>query len=224
MSHTQMKPNPTQSSIDRQAGKFQIDEQRENILCAAETLFLQDGMENTSMIDIAKQAGITRATLYRYFSNRDEIAVEIQLRMIKKIRSILPEDAEQPTLESQRQRAQLVIRNFAKLREPYRYIGMFDKIYLDNAQDSSLTQWTKAQLALTGFKRHRSTRQPDQPRLPGELGVILNTITWFLEKLALRGELTWSDPSVPLETHLAFFENMIMRSFDLLEENNEQKE
>ena len=51
-----MKTNPTQSSIDRQSGKFQVDEQRENILKAAETLFLHNGLENTSMIDIARQA------------------------------------------------------------------------------------------------------------------------------------------------------------------------
>ena len=221
MSHPQMNSNPTQSSLDRQAGKYQIDEQRENILAAAEMLFLRDGLENTSMIDIARQAGITRATLYRYFPNRDEIAVEIQIRMMEKIRSMLPDDPQQPTLESQRQRAQLKIRNFTKLRHAYRYIGMFDKIYLDNAPGSELAQWTKAQLVLGGFKGRGSALQPAQPEIPKELGVILSTITWFLEKLALRGELTWSDPAISLEEHLAFFEDMMMRSFDLLEDKTE---
>ena len=216
-----MKTNSTQSTIDRQTGKYQIDEQRENILQAAETLFLRDGIENTTMIDIAKQAGITRATLYRYFPNRDEIAVVIQIQMIGKIRSTLPEDPQQLTLESQRRWSQQVIRNFAKLRHAYRYLGMFDKIYLDNAPGSDLAQWTKSQLVLGGFSKRESALQPDQPELPKELGVILSTITWFLEKLALRGELTWSDPSISLEEHLAFFENMIMRSFDLLEDKKE---
>jgi len=217
-----MHTHPTQSSLDRQAGKYQIDEQRENILTAAETLFLENGLENTSMTDITRQAGITRATLYRYFSNRDEIAVEIQIRMIKKIRDVLPEETQQQTLESHRRRSQLVIRNFAQLRDAYRYLGMFDQIYLDNAPSSPLTQWTKAQLISGGLGTHKlEDGQPYAPELQKELGVIISTITWFLEKLALRGELTWSDPSIPIEEHLKFFEEMMMRSFDQLEKKQE---
>ena len=213
-----MKTNPTQSSIDRQSGKFQVDEQRENILKAAETLFLHNGLENASMIDIARQAGITRATLYRYFSNRDEIAVQIQIRMMKKIRAVLPDEGQPATLERHRRRAQQVIRNFDRLRDAYRYIGMFDRIYLDNDPESALAQWTKAQLILGGFGNRGTGPVPNHPAAWKELGVILSTITWFLEKLAMRGELTWSDPTVSLEEHLKFFEEMIMRSFDLLEE------
>lgn len=211
-----MNTKQPQSTIDRQAGKYQLDEQRVNILNAAEALFLQAGLENTSMIDIAKQAGITRATLYRYFSNRDEIAVEIQLRMIEKIRTVLPDTPLPDTLESHRRRAQAIIRSFMQLRDAYRFIGMFDKIYLDNAADNAQVQWTKAQLMASGFAS-RKGENPDSPAAWKELGVILSTITWFLEKLALRGELTWSDPAIPLEEHLKFFEEMIMRSFDELE-------
>jgi AcrR family transcriptional regulator len=213
-----MSSNPTRSSIDRQAGKYQLDEQRENILQAAQTLFLGSGLENTSMIDIAKQAGITRATLYRYFANRDVIAVEIQMRMMKKIRAVLPEEAQPLTLESHRRWAQAIIRSFEQLRDAYRYIGMFDKIYLDNAPESTLAQWTKTQLISGGFGGDRSASHPGRPK---ELGVILSTITWFLEKLALRGELTWSDPTIPLEQHLRFFEAMIMHAFDQLEQQDQ---
>ena len=40
-----------------------MDEQRSSILDAAETLFLQNGLESTRMIDIAAQAGITGPAL-----------------------------------------------------------------------------------------------------------------------------------------------------------------
>jgi AcrR family transcriptional regulator len=217
-----MITNPTQSALDRQAGKYQLDEQRENILQAAQTLFLQAGLENTSMIDIASQAGITRATLYRYFANRDVIAVEIQMRMMGKIRAVLPEEAQPLTLESHRRWAQAIIRSFEQLRDAYRYIGMFDKVYLDNASESALAQWTKTQLISGGFGGGRPAIQaPGYSDQPKELGVILSTITWFLEKLALRGELTWSDPTIPLEQHLQFFEGMIMRAFDQLEQQDQ---
>ena len=73
---------PTRSKLDtaRQNGAHQVDEQRSSILDAAEALFLQNGLDSTRMIDIAAQAGITKVTLYRYFPNRDVIALEIHAR------------------------------------------------------------------------------------------------------------------------------------------------
>jgi AcrR family transcriptional regulator len=209
-----MTHSPSISAANRRVGKHQVEEQRESILCAAEELFLQNGLENTSMIDIARHAGINRVTLYRYFANRDEIAVQIQMRMMRKIAAVLPADPQaEDTLESHRQRAQAIIRSFPRLRNAYRYIGMFDKVYLDHAPGNPLAQWTKAQLQAG---RAAPGEEPARPPHGKELTVILSTITWFLEKLALRGELTWGDPSVPLEDHLQFFEEMILRSFDLL--------
>ena len=50
------------------------------------------------------------------------------------------------------------------------------------------------------------------------------TRIWFLEKLALRGELTWSNKEVPLEEHLRIFEDMITGYFDrLIADQNNQK-
>ena len=49
-----------------------------------------------------------------------------------------------------------------------------------------------------------------------EITVIMNTVIWFLEKLALRGELTWSNKEIPLEEHLRIFEDMITGYFDRL--------
>jgi hypothetical protein len=44
--------------------------------------------------------------------------------------------------------------------------------------------------------------------------MVMNTVAWFLEKLALRGELTWSNQSIPLEEHLKLFEEMIIGYID----------
>jgi AcrR family transcriptional regulator len=45
----------------------------ERILDAAEVLFSQHGAANVGMNDIAKASGCSRATLYRYFENRDAL-------------------------------------------------------------------------------------------------------------------------------------------------------
>jgi AcrR family transcriptional regulator len=45
----------------------------ERILDAAEALFSQHGAANVGMNDIARASGCSRATLYRYFENRDAL-------------------------------------------------------------------------------------------------------------------------------------------------------
>ena len=206
----------SRSELNRQTGKHQVDEQRAGILDAAEKLFLQHGLDNTRMVDIAAQAGITKVTLYRYFPNRDGIALQIQARMMNKIASLVnPGDAE-PSLESMKELARSMIRNFRLLRDAYRYMGMFDTLYLDIPPDAALPQWTKNQLiSLTwsGAALEEIGRGVPQGN---RFIMIMSTVIWFLEKLALRGELTWSDQAIPLEGHLQLFEEMIIGYIDRL--------
>gem|GEM_PF-637751 len=53
------------------------DRQRECVLKAAEKLFIRNGIEGTLITDIAAESGMTRATIYKYFPNKQEIAWEI---------------------------------------------------------------------------------------------------------------------------------------------------
>lgn len=50
-----------------------IEFNRNNILEAARILFLQRGVEGTSMDDIAKSAEYSKSTIYVYFKSKDEI-------------------------------------------------------------------------------------------------------------------------------------------------------
>lgn len=208
-----MTQSTTQSAINRSIGKHQVEEQRASILDAAEYLFLKNGLENTSMVEIARQANISKVTLYRYFANRDVIALEIQIRMLTKISDTTTPSEPKPPLAKVKFSAQSMIRNFDQLRDAFRYIGMFDKIYLDNSSETALTQWTLNQLSTSGWKRSKKDDQPASPQA-SEISVILSTVVWFLEKLAMRGEITWSDKDIPLDHHLEIFEEMIMSYID----------
>lgn len=52
---------------------MQENTKRQAILTAAHTQFRQYGYRKTSMEDIARELGISRASLYSYFENKDEI-------------------------------------------------------------------------------------------------------------------------------------------------------
>jgi AcrR family transcriptional regulator len=207
---------PSQSAQSRVSGKYQSDEQRSAILEAAEKLFLEAGIENTRMIDIAERAGITRVTLYRYFANRDEVAIGVHGRLMQKTGELLFIDPQDHSLEAHKRRVHVMISHFEALHDMYRFVGMFDRVYLDHGPDFPLTRWTLNQLIMAGGDRHTAQEGTQEDRYHEEVTVILNTVVWVLEKLALRGELTWSKKEVPLQEHLRIFEEMVMGHFDRL--------
>ncbi|RJF86500.1 TetR/AcrR family transcriptional regulator [Oleomonas cavernae] len=51
----------------------QFNETQQRILDAAIDCVKQWGIDKTNLNDIAKQAGVTRPTVYRYFASRDEV-------------------------------------------------------------------------------------------------------------------------------------------------------
>jgi AcrR family transcriptional regulator len=209
-------PPSSQSADNRVSGKFQSDELRIAILDAAEKIFLETGIDKTAMSDIAERAGINRVTLYRYFASRNEVAMAVHNRLMKKTAQITQYDPHDHSLEGAKRQAQSMIRNFALLRDAYRYSGMFDQIYLDNPADSTLTRWTFNQLRLAGFGTPSAKEGLLEEPYGEEIKVIMSTVIWFLEKLALRGELTWSNKEIALEEDLQIFERMITKHFDLL--------
>lgn len=62
---------------------------RERIASAAETLFKKSGMEAVTMNDIAKEAGYSKATIYVYFENKEEIIGFLVLVSMKKLHAYL---------------------------------------------------------------------------------------------------------------------------------------
>jgi TetR/AcrR family transcriptional regulator len=57
----------------------QIEERRHSILAAASTLLDQSGLEGTGINAIARQAGLSKANLYRYFESREAILLQLLL-------------------------------------------------------------------------------------------------------------------------------------------------
>lgn len=68
---------------------------RENIASAASVLFEKKGITATSMDDIAKAAGYSKATLYVYFQNKEEIVGLLVLESMKKLRDYIAAALEQ---------------------------------------------------------------------------------------------------------------------------------
>jgi AcrR family transcriptional regulator len=53
------------------------------ILRAAERCFAAYGPSRTTMIDVAREAGVSRPTVYRYFRDRDAVVIEVVVRRLR---------------------------------------------------------------------------------------------------------------------------------------------
>ncbi|RSN47053.1 TetR/AcrR family transcriptional regulator [Actinomadura sp. WAC 06369] len=58
------------------------EEKREEILVAAQRLFIHDGYESASMGQIAKNAGVTVNTIYWYFRDKDDLLIAVLDRLL----------------------------------------------------------------------------------------------------------------------------------------------
>ena len=207
----------TKSKLEtlRQSGETQVEEQRAHVLNVAEKLFLKNGLESTTMTDIAGQAGITRMTLYRYFPHHDSIAVEVAHRLLKRmdtvnnVRLVDGVKVEDRLITLVKRYAQAMIENFYELRDVYRFFGMFDQLYSEQYPSDEFAQIYKQYLMENDLiqisGQSKLVMQPQGKKII----VVLNCVMSFLQKMAARGDLLAEEQEVPLDDMLLIFNEMI---------------
>lgn len=90
---------------------------RETIASAASVLFMERGITATSMDDIAKAAGYSKATLYVYFENKEEIVGYLMLGSMKKLYEYIAAALEQQ--EATRMRYDLICQGLVRYQEEF---------------------------------------------------------------------------------------------------------
>lgn len=65
--------------------RVKTEEKRQEILNIANDLFLESGFDGISMSDIATKVGGSKATLYGYFSSKEEIFVAVMMANARKL-------------------------------------------------------------------------------------------------------------------------------------------
>ena len=99
---------------------------RKNISTAAERLFMKKGIDNTSMNDIAQEAGYSKATLYVYFKNKEELVGVLVLESMQKLYDYISTALEQG--KDIREKYNNICNAMLKYREQYPF---YFKMVLD---------------------------------------------------------------------------------------------
>ena len=104
---------------------------RENIVSAASALFMERGIAATSMDDIAKAAGYSKATLYVYFENKEEIVGILVLNSMKKLYDYISSALIQH--KTTKARYDFICRGLVQYQEefPFYFKIVLDKINID---------------------------------------------------------------------------------------------
>jgi AcrR family transcriptional regulator len=73
--------------MDKELSKRSANKIKNNdlIIAVAEKLFLQNDFENTTMDDVAKEAGLTKRTIYKYFNSKEDLFFAVALRGVEEI-------------------------------------------------------------------------------------------------------------------------------------------
>lgn len=129
------------------------DKQRAFILEKAKELFLEQDIKDVSMSQIAQQSNLMRATVYRYFENRDAIAWEIYIDFNKQVNQMQQEKFKGNKLSTYEKMA-LFLQNmtdvFEQLPDYYKFFFHFSKEYLNNKLYPD-TRYTKELYETTGL-------------------------------------------------------------------------
>lgn len=104
---------------------------REKIASAASVLFMDKGIAATSMDDIAKAAGYSKATLYVYFENKEEIVGILVLDSMKKLYNYIVSALEQQ--ETTKEQYNFICHGLVQYQEefPFYFKMVLDKINID---------------------------------------------------------------------------------------------
>lgn len=113
---------------------------RFQIASAAQRLFMEKGMTAVSMDDIAKAAGYSKATLYVYFQNKEEIISVLVLESMKKLKDYLSEACE--VKAPMKEKYHHICLGLVRYQEEYPsyFVMALDKINVEVEQEDCLEE------------------------------------------------------------------------------------
>lgn len=127
------------------------DRQRTAILEAARELFIQQGIQGTTLADIATEAGVTRATVYQYFANQADVAWAVLEEGFESIRDGLWNALHESGTGYERIAAFLsnFVITLAQKPEHFRFLAQFDYMYASALEVDRLLEAIKRTLGGT---------------------------------------------------------------------------
>ncbi len=172
------------------------ERRRNEIIDAAERLFFKHGYDHVTMDDIAKEAELSKGTLYLYFKSREDLHYAILIRGLEILNRLIREvyDAKKSGLENILQMGEAYIRFFREKTDYFKAIMFFDATRFERVENESKFKILQEDSPLVFFMEVLRQGQQDgsiKQDIPAEqLAIILwSQVSGVFEFIALRGKL-----------------------------------
>lgn len=199
----------------------QIVARKEDIINAAIQEFIENGIDNAKIADIAKRAQVGAVTVYRYFENKPKLVVECATKLWSSEMSALtplfyPADYNERNGFEKVRQILLTIGSLYEIRpEMLRLLEQFDNYTVRERISKELLQRYEAgiintrvmMLAAIDAGQTDGSIRPDIDALQFYTTVIHSTIP-LIQKLLLRGDVIQSDREIEAKTQIALLIDM----------------
>ena len=111
------------------------DLKREYIIDSAKKLFLNSSISEITIKDISAVSELGEATIYRYFSNKENLVIAVSLSIQQDILSVPFTNEEKSGLDQIKDFFELFKNIFIEHKNYFKFIAEFDTIYLNNIKN-----------------------------------------------------------------------------------------
>ena len=208
-----------QSNLGRHRAEREDHEswRRTAIVDVAEAVFLERGIADTTMMDIADRAGVSRVTLYRYFSERDHIAYMVAGRMLGRLaaaaRAGVPPGAR--GLDATRAGLIALVDSFDEHHDTHRFLVMFDNMTLFHEPAKQWERWYRSRSTrAASFDDEELFPERCDPTTANRLTTLWSATMGALGRFATRAELLTPEQDITREVQLENLKDLIVGYFD----------
>lgn len=179
------------------------------IIDKARYIFLQKGLFNTVMDDIANEVGLTRRTLYRYFETKEELAYETTIQLLNEwndYHETVFRSLEGNSIERFENFLMKLIDYMAVRIDVMKYLGEFDFYFKDERTSVALTDSMErfnnvilksdallTDLLISGIKDGSMKTDMNVSLM---VATISNVLWSFGQRIAIRGDMIHEETGI----------------------------
>jgi AcrR family transcriptional regulator len=205
--------------------KNELSELRERrkqlIITAAEKVFINKDLPHATIQDIASEAGVSRPTVYKYFSSIEELAFEVQMRALAPIYALIQEcsNGEGTAMQRIDRFISDCIDNFNENTQHIRFSSLFDhhfqKAYPSPELEARYTAFLQQYVSLESLIEQGIQDGSLRSDLPVHNSALLlgNLLIAFLQRLAQRGEILAREQNIDIRQQLNELRRMLVAYF-----------
>ena len=156
------------------------EETRERIVDAALRLFREKGFDETTMRDVAGEAGMATGAAYYYFRSKEELVMALYLRTAEGARALTPPAIAKSADLRKRIRA-VIDTNLQQFADHRRLLVALVRIGMDPEHPLSPFGTATTAMREEGFGYFREAVEGSKTKIPRDLEADLPRLLWFYQ-------------------------------------------